>query len=152
MVIDRRTSEAAFARQLLPLARRWHRAADDAMSALGVSNSNGWVLVHVSRTGEGIQQGALAELVDISGASLVRRLDQLEAAGLVTREADPQNRRVNHVRLTDEGRALAGRMEAAFAALRATMLANISDADLATANAVLTALGERILSLREKQG
>jgi MarR family transcriptional regulator for hemolysin len=151
MVIDRRATEAAFARHLLPLARRWHRAADDAMRALGISNSNGWVLVHVSRTAEGIQQGALAGLVDISEASLVRRLDQLVEAGLVTREPDPLNRRANYVRLTEEGRALARRMEAEFAALRATLLADIDDEQLATANAVLTLLDDRIVSLRDKQ-
>jgi MarR family transcriptional regulator for hemolysin len=144
MIPDRPTTEAAFARHLLPLARRWHQAADRAIRALGLSNANGWVLVHVGRTAAGIQQGALAELVDIRGASLVRRLDQLEAARLVTREPDPANRRANHVKLTPAGRALAERIEAAFAALRATMLADVGDADLAIANAVLTLLDERI--------
>ena len=144
MVPDRPTIEAAFARHLLPLARRWHQAADRAIRALGLSNANGWVLVHVGRTEAGIQQGALAELVDIRGASLVGRLDQLEAAKLVTREPDPQNRRANHVKLTPAGHALAGRIEEAFAALRATLLADVGDADLVTANAVLTMLDQRI--------
>lgn len=144
MVISRRVTEAAFARHLLPLARRWHRAADKTIRALGLSNANGWVLVHVGRTAEGIQQGALADLVDIRGASLVRRLDQLEAARLVTREPDPRNRRANHVRLTAEGQVQAKRIEAAFTALRATLLADVADEELATANSVLTHLDESL--------
>lgn len=144
MVTDRHSAEAAFGRHLLPVARRWHRAADKAIRALGLSNANGWVLVHVSRTEAGIQQGALAEMVDIKGASLVRRLDQLEAARLVMREPDPRNRRANHVRLTTEGRALAGRIEAAFAQLRTTLLTDIAEEELATANSVLTRLDRRI--------
>jgi MarR family transcriptional regulator for hemolysin len=144
MVIDRLAAEAAFARHLLPVARRWHQAADRAIRALGVTSANGWVLVHVGRTAAGIQQGALAELVDITGASLVRRLDQLEQARLVTREPDPDNRRANHVRLTGEGHALAGRIEAAFAALRATLLIDVADAELANANSVLIRLDRRI--------
>jgi MarR family transcriptional regulator for hemolysin len=152
MVIDRRATEAAFARHLLPVARRWHRAVDEALRELGLSNANGWVLVHVGRTEAGIQQGALVDLVDIRGASLVRRLDQLEAAGLVTREPDPLNRRANHVRLTEAGQALTGRIETAFAGLRAMLLADIGDEELATANAVLTRLDERIARSREDRG
>ncbi len=149
MVQERPSAEAAFARHLLPLARRWRQAADAALSELGLSDANGWVLVHVSRTTEGIQQGALADLVDISDASLVRRLHQLEAAGLIAREQDPRNRRANHVRLTEQGRALAGRIEQAFAALRATLLVDVDDAELATANSVLTRLSRSIARLRE---
>ncbi len=152
MVVERHLTEAAFARYLLPVARRWHQAADKTLRELGLSNANGWVLVHVGRTAEGIQQGALADLVDIRGASLVRRLDQLEAARLVTREPDPRNRRANHVRLTAEGRALAGRIEGAFAALRGMLLADVDDAELATANAVLMRLDQRIARRREEMG
>ncbi len=149
MVSERHIAEAVFARHLLPIARRWRQAADMALSALGLSDANGWVLVHVGRTVEGIQQGALADLVDLSDASLVRRLHQLEAAGLITREQDPANRRANVVRLTGEGRAQAHRIEQAFAALRGTLLADVDDAALATANAVLARLDQRIARRRE---
>ncbi len=142
-------AEAVFARRLLPIARRWRQAADLALSELGLSDANGWVLVHVGRTDEGVQQGALADMVDISDASLVRRLHQLEAAGLITREQDPANRRANYVRLTKEGRAQASRIETAFAALRDGLLADVDDAELATANTVLERLDRRIARQRE---
>ncbi len=149
MIIERHAAEAAFARHLLPLARRWRQAADAALSELGLSDANGWVLVHVGRTGERIHQAMLADLVDISDASLVRRLDQLEATGLIARERDQTNRRANHVRLTDKGRALASGIEEAFARLRATLLADVDDDELATTNRVLARLDRRIASLRE---
>lgn len=149
MITDRHSAEAAFARLLLPLARRWRQAADAALSELGLSDANGWVLVHVGRTAPRIQQSALADLVDISDASLVRRLDQLEAAGLIARERDPANRRANHVRLTDRGRALASRIEDAFARLRATLLADIDDEELAIAFSVLVRLDRRVARPRE---
>ncbi len=145
MVMDRPSSEAAFTRHLLPVARRLNRSADKVIRELGLSNANGWVLVHVSRTEAGIQQGALAELIGISGASLVPRLDQLEAAGLITRAPDPANRRVNHVRLTADGHALARRIEAAFAALRKAALADVTDDELAVAHRVLMRLDRRVV-------
>lgn len=144
MVFDRSAAEAAFSRRLLPIARRWRGAADIALSEIGLSDANGWVLVHISRMDEGVHQSALAEMVDIKGASLVRRLDQLEAAGLVTRITDPQDRRANHVRLTAHGKALAGRIEQAFSAIRGRLLADIDDADLAIANMVLDRVDGRI--------
>lgn len=148
MIPARRSAEAAFARHLLPLARRWRQAADAALSELGLSNSDGWVLVHVGRTADRIHQAVLADKVGISGASLVRRLHQLEAAGLIVREQDAADRRVNHVRLTARGRALATEIEEAFVRLRATLLADIPDADIAVANGVLALLDDRITRLR----
>lgn len=144
MVFDRHEAEAAFSRRLLPIARRWRAAADAALSEIGLSDANGWVLVHIGRLSDGVHQSALADRVDIKGASLVRRLDQLEAAGLVSRLADPQDRRANQVRLTEEGRRLAGRIEQAFSAIRGRLLADIDDVDLAIANMVFERVDERI--------
>lgn len=149
MVSDRHSAEASFARHLLPLARRWRQAADSALSELGLSDANGWVLVHVGRTAERIQQSVLADLVDISDASLVRRLHQLEEAGLIARERDEANRRANYVCLTEKGRTLAGHIEEAFARLRATLLADVDDEELVIANSVLVRLDQRIARHRK---
>ena len=148
MIVERSSLEAAFARHLLPLARRWRQAADVALRELGLSDANGWVLVHISRSDAGIPQGMLAELIDISGASLVRRLDQLEAAGLIQREQAPDNRRSNYVRLTEKGAALTDHIEEAFAALRAALLTDVSDEDLTIADSVLARLDQRITHRR----
>jgi MarR family transcriptional regulator for hemolysin len=149
MVFDRHHAEAVFARRLLPLARRWRQAADDTLSEVGLSDANGWVLIHVSRAEEGIHQGVLADLVDISGASLVRRLDQLEAAGLVERAPDASDRRANYVKLTPEGRRLAAQIERAFAGLREDLMATIANDELAAANTMLERLDERIARRRK---
>jgi len=151
MNFDRSAAEARFARRLLPIARRWRTAADSALAALGLSNANGWVVLQIARMNEGVRQGALAEELDISGASLVRLLDQLERTGLVVRTADAGDRRTNRLSLTEKGRALADEIEGAFAALRATLLADVNDADLAAVNAVLDRIDARIAGERENR-
>ena len=133
------------------MARRWRAAADAALAAIGLSDANGWVVLQIARMGEGVRQGALAEELHISGASLVRQLDQLEQTGLVVRIADAGDRRANRVSLTGRGRALAAEIESAFAALRARLLAGVSDADLAAVNAVLDRIDARIAEQRESR-
>ncbi|WP_232475992.1 MarR family winged helix-turn-helix transcriptional regulator [Flavisphingomonas formosensis] len=116
-----------------------------------MSNAAGWVVLQVARMGDGVRQGALAEELDISGASLVRQLDQLEANALVLRTPDAADRRTNRLSLTPAGQALAAEIEQAFAALRATLLADVSDTDLTAVNAVLDRIDARIAGQRESR-
>lgn len=143
MTSPRRALESSYARTLLPLARMWRRAADRALSHMSVSASTGWALVQVGRLGDDVRQTDLASQLDVTQASLVRSIDQMTAAGLVERHRDAQDARVSRIRLTDHGRALVTTIEAKFASLRAAMLDDVSDDDLATALRVAERLGAR---------
>lgn len=55
-------------------------------------------------------QARLAEAMGITGATLTHHLNSLESQGLVRRWREASNRRVQHVELTDEGRALFDRL------------------------------------------
>lgn len=48
----------------------------------------------------------LARAAEINPGAMTRLLDRLEARGLLTREADPNDRRALHIHLTDAGRAM----------------------------------------------
>ncbi len=135
--------EAAYARVLLPLARRWRQFADRSMSEMGVSAAGGWALVQVGRLGDDVRQSDLAGELDVTAPSLVRVVDQLAEAGLVERHRDPVDARVSRVRLTIEGRSLATRIETSFSALRREMLSGVSDEDLVTAIRVAAHLDAR---------
>lgn len=130
---ERYALEAAYARTLLPLSRKWRQFADRAMSDMGVSAAGGWALVQVGRLGDDVRQSDLAAFLDITGPSLVRVVDQLVESGFVERRRDPVDARVSRVGFTDSGRELATRIEVAFGGLRHDILADINDADLATA-------------------
>ncbi len=110
---------------------------------MNVSASTGWALVQVGRLGDDVRQTDLAQQLDVTQASLVRSIDQMSAANLVERRRDPVDARVSRIRLTDHGRALVTTIEAKFASLRAGMLDDVSDDDLATALRVAERLGAR---------
>jgi MarR family transcriptional regulator for hemolysin len=86
------------------------RAFDEALAAAGGSVPVWLVLVSLKAQRHGLQRH-LAEAVGVEGPTLTHHLNKMEAAGLVTRTTDPQNRRVVRVELTDQG-------EAAFIRLR----------------------------------
>jgi DNA-binding MarR family transcriptional regulator len=57
-----------------------------------------------------VSQVNLAERVNADTTSLARMLDRMENAGLVTREAEPADSRVNLVTLTENGRQIMKRL------------------------------------------
>lgn len=134
---DRTPSERAFTAGLLRLARIYRRETDKALATHGISDARALPVLHIARLGEGVRQGVLAEELGVEGPSLVRILDQLCAAGLVERRDDPNDRRAKTLHLSADGRALAAVIEAQLDALRAGLLSQVSDADLAAALRVL---------------
>ena len=81
------------------------RAFDRALQGSGGSRS-WWVILRTLRHGQAETQSALADAVGLRGATLIHHLDALEKAGLVTRTRNRENRRLQAVSITREGRAL----------------------------------------------
>jgi len=133
---------------LLPLARNWRRAVDRALSPYTLSESCGLPLIYLGRSGGGISQSQLADLSGIGGPSLVRIIDKLVAGDLVLRVVDDHDKRLRRLWLTPQGQALAKDMERSLDAMRAEVLADISEADLATALRVITRINSAITGPR----
>lgn len=55
---------------------------------------------------EGLNQGTLAELLEVEPITLCRMIDRLEDAGHVERRRDPSDRRAWRIFLTDRSRPL----------------------------------------------
>ena len=87
------------------LRRRFDRRARE----LGLTRAQWRVLAYLTRS-EGINQSALAELLEIEPITLVRQLDRLETAGLIERRLDPTDRRVRLLHLTAKARPILDRM------------------------------------------
>src|SRR3954453_11997611 len=90
--------------QLAATAKAVSRAFDDALAAAGGSRPT-WLILLALKTRQLASQRELAEAVGIQGATLTHHLGVMEAAGLVSRNRDPGNRRVQFVALTDDGDA-----------------------------------------------
>jgi DNA-binding MarR family transcriptional regulator len=65
----------------------------------GMSRARCAVLIHLARH-EGVNQAALAHILDIRSTTLVRLLDRLEAAGFIARMPAPDDRRAHILALT----------------------------------------------------
>ena len=62
------------------------------------------VLVHLSEApGSRLSHKSVAESVVLSRSGITRLVDRMAAAGLVRREPSPDDRRVSHVVMTEEG-------------------------------------------------
>lgn len=88
--------------QLAKSARAIGRAFDDALAEAGGSLPV-WLIMINLKTRRLANQRELAEAVGVREATLTHHLNAMEADGLLTRERDPNNRRVHIVRLTEAG-------------------------------------------------
>jgi DNA-binding MarR family transcriptional regulator len=87
------------------------RQAEDApLRAAGLSRAEFELLGAVRRTAGELTPGELARETFSSRAAVTKRLRALQERGLVDRRGDERDRRVAHVRLTDDGRDLFDRL------------------------------------------
>jgi DNA-binding MarR family transcriptional regulator len=87
------------------LRRRFHRMLDETLTQFGL-NSGEWKALNQLRLAEPPHQrsiGQLASWAELSSGAMTNRVDRLEAAGLVKRAPDPNDRRGVLVELTDAG-------------------------------------------------
>ncbi len=90
--------------RFLAVFHRMHRAADERMTASGLSLARTKVLRHLSQTGP-VRPGALASVCGVVPHSITDIVDGLERDGLAERQPDPADRRAKLIRLTDKGAA-----------------------------------------------
>jgi len=141
---QRAASLMAVTSLLSPLQRGYRAAADRSVAHVGLSQAMAWPLVMIGRAGDGVRAGALAEMLAIEGASLVRPLDQLADAGLIERREDAADRRAKGLYMTPAGEAARDKIESALKDLRADLFETVDDADLAACLRVFSALEGRV--------
>lgn len=77
---------------LADTSRLLRRSFDVRARDIGVTRAQWQVLTTLLRH-EGVNQGGLAELLDVEPITVCRMVDRLQEAGLVERRADPADRR-----------------------------------------------------------
>ncbi|AMK21166.1 MULTISPECIES: MarR family winged helix-turn-helix transcriptional regulator [unclassified Sphingobium] len=146
--MSRSELKRVLAHKMPQVARQWRQLADLALAEFGVSNSAGWCLIYLDRLGPDIRQADLAEELGITQPSLVRTLDQLQAAGLVERVPNPDDRRSNRVAFMPEGQELVGQIEAKLGNLRRELLDGVPDAAIEIIVNLLSLLERRMAERR----
>jgi len=87
------------------VARLMRRSFDERARGIGATRPQWQVLNLLSRY-EGINQGGLAEMLEVEPITLGRMIDRLQDAELVERRADPADRRAWRLHVTAKGNAL----------------------------------------------
>ncbi len=133
------------------LARRWRRALDERLAEAGLSDATWAPLVHLQVTGGGITQKELAALVGIDGSSLVRLLDILCRQGFAERRVDESDSRARLIYLTESGEQRVAAIRRELAKGEEEMLADISDADIATMLEHFDQIEERLTAMQTRR-
>jgi MarR family transcriptional regulator for hemolysin len=114
-----------FENALYNIARGWRYAVDRRLKYLGISAASWMTIAAVSQVRSPLSQSELADMLAVSGASMVHMIDRLVKAGLVIREPSISDRRVNRIVLTDAGQRLYAELKDEAAAIRQQLLASI---------------------------
>jgi DNA-binding MarR family transcriptional regulator len=104
-----------------------------------LSHAQYGLLFGIARGGE-MSAGELALSADVAPATVTQMLDALEAVGLVKRARSERDKRVVLTSLTERGQSLVDARRARYEPLWRAALEEFSEAELATAAAVLDRL------------
>lgn len=129
------------AAMLVPLGRALSAAETPTLGAHGLTMW-GYVVLLRLQTMSVRTQAALATEIGADKTRIIAVLDQLQQAGLIRREPDPADRRVNLLSLTPEGRDRCDSAQAAIQANEQRILQQlqIPDADVSAFLRVLQTL------------
>ena len=122
-------------------AKALARAFDDTLAAAGGSTPI-WLVLQSLKTASHRTQGELADAVGVRQPTLTHHLDAMERAGLVTRDRDPGNRRVQVIAVTEAGEQLFLRLRRAAASFEGRLHAGLGQAELAELRRLLAQLEE----------
>ncbi len=109
------------------LSRQARRSFDARARQIGVTRQQWQVLVTLRRN-EGVNQGGLADLLDVEPISVCRMVDRLQEADLVERRPDPADRRSWRLFLTAKAEELLAQLRPLADQMEAQALEGISPA------------------------
>jgi DNA-binding MarR family transcriptional regulator len=95
--------------RLADVARLMRRSFDARARSIGVTRPQ-WQVLSALRRYEGVNQGKLADLLDVEPITVCRMVDRLQEADLVERRTDPADRRSWRLFLTIRAKDLLGQL------------------------------------------
>lgn len=110
------------------VARLLRKRFEQNARGSGLTRSQWQVLAYLERN-EGIQQGGLAELLEIEPITLGRIVDKLQTIGLVERLPHPTDRRIWLLRLTAAAKPKLAELKLLGDRTRAEALSDVSEPD-----------------------
>jgi DNA-binding MarR family transcriptional regulator len=126
------------------VSRLRRSAFDRCLKPLNVTRSQWWVLAYLSRE-DGMTQSQLAEELDLGKVAVGGLIDRLEKSGLLRREPDASDRRVNRVFLEPKSKQLIARMRKVSHQMNLQILEGLTDDKLEKTAVTLDAMKHNLL-------
>lgn len=139
-VLGERKSQREFIVRIMSVTKAYRHFANTELENSHLSHSTALVVTLLSHKNGNCSQKYLADQLDMTPASLVPLLNQIEGSGLITRRIDPDDKRINNIELTEKGALLAKDAQHVLDTVRNKMFAGIASADVEAAVRVVTAL------------
>ncbi|UVO52254.1 MarR family transcriptional regulator [Sphingomonas sp. SUN019] len=133
---------------LSDVSRLMRRRFDERARTIGATRAQWRALTSISRN-EGINQGGLADLLEVEPITLCRMVDRLEEAGLVERRRDPNDRRAWQLFLLPKSHPILESLRGMADELFVGALDGLSSRDQAHLSASLSRIRENLLDLPE---
>jgi DNA-binding MarR family transcriptional regulator len=131
------------------LVRRFQLAERADVACCGTTVAQAATLQALASYGD-LRSSDLCRHLGIAPSTLTRNLDRLEGRGLIRRAADPTDRRVARVHLTDSGVEAAREIDAAELEFIGEVLAHLEAAGVTNVVPVLEALEAAVRSASER--
>ncbi|WP_375397885.1 MarR family winged helix-turn-helix transcriptional regulator [uncultured Sphingomonas sp.] len=106
-----------------------------------------WRTLKMLSRNQGMNQGALADLLEVEPITLCRMIDRLEESGLVERRRDPADRRAWQLFLTDRSRPMLDDLHVIGEHLFEQALAGLDEAERARLGASLTQVRDNLSTM-----
>jgi MarR family transcriptional regulator, organic hydroperoxide resistance regulator len=94
---------------------------------------------------EGRTQTELADLLNVTAATITKTLQRMEKQGFLQRRPDPTDQRVSRVYLTAAGRAVQQEVEGVFKTMETETFRGLAPEDLAALRVFLTRIRDNLL-------
>jgi DNA-binding MarR family transcriptional regulator len=118
------------------VSRLFRRRFDEGAREIGVTRPQ-WQVLTLLKLHAGINQGGLAEIVEVEPITLGRMIDRLQDSLLVERRPDPADRRAWRLHLTERGENLVDQLRPFAQEAFAVALEGIDEAEQAHLRIVL---------------
>ena len=143
--------EPNFAFLCSDIARLFRKRFDEtARESKLVSTGAQWRVLLILKHSPGINQGRLAELLDVEPITACRMVDRLEQAGLIERRRDPEDRRAWRLFLTDAGIPVVQEMREIAQQLTKTSLSRVSEDDVQRVMGILATVRETLSMMEDE--
>lgn len=110
------------------VSRLMRRRFDERARKSGATGPQ-WRTLKILEQHEGLNQGQLAELLEVEPITCCRMIDRLEEAGLVERRRDPADRRAWRIHLTEKARPVLAELHEIAGTMIETALQGLSAAE-----------------------